>query len=340
MKIELLSEDKEKLLAIVKKSSDKKISDRIRIIILLSDGFSINELSKIFFHPPQTIREWIERYKDRKSIDSWFEDDYVPYEGKLTQEELNKVENFVNNNIITDCKEVIEYIKKEFNKIFTPSGMAILLKRLNFTYKDVRIIPGQKPDIKEQEEFIKSYEELKENLKENEVILFADGCHPQHNTVTGKCWIKIGEEKTIESNTGRQRINIQGAYDPINQDVIIKDYKTINAESIIDFIKTLLKKYPNCMIHIILDNAKYQKNKKIAEYIKDKKVKLIFLPTYAPNLNLIERLWKFGKKNVIINKYYSKFKEFKNTLLDFYNSLEDKKDQLAKFIGQRLHLIT
>ena len=50
------------------------------------------------------------------------------------------------------------------------------------------------------------------NLKEDEVLLFLDGVHPQHNTKCSRAWIKIGEEKQIKSNSGRRRLNISGAY--------------------------------------------------------------------------------------------------------------------------------
>ena len=85
-----------------------------------------------------------------------------------------------------------------------------------------------KIDPEKQAQFKSAYDEFKKNLKEDEVLLFLDGVHPQHNTKCSRAWIKIGEQKQIKSNSGRRRLNISGAYDPISQDILVREDKTIN----------------------------------------------------------------------------------------------------------------
>jgi transposase len=72
-------------------------------------------------------------------------------------------------------------------------------------------------------------------------------------------------------------------------------------------------------ISIFLDNARYQVCKAVTEKAVSLNIELMFLPSYSPNLNLIERLWKWVKKDCLNCKYYSKFCEFK-TAID--NSLD------------------
>ena len=65
-------------------------------------------------------------------------------------------------------------------------------------------------------------------------------------------------------------------------------------------------------ITVILDNARYYRSKVVAEYLQNSRIELMFLPPYSPNLNLIERFWKFFKKQVLYNQYYGTFRQFKS----------------------------
>ncbi len=78
----------------------------------------------------------------------------------------------------------------------------------------------------------------------------------------------------------------------------------------------------------------------MAEYLKNSKITLIFLPAYSPNLNLIERLWKFMKKIVINNKYYEKPKEFRRKLLDFFENIQIYKKELESLITNNFQIIS
>ena len=92
-------------------------------------------------------------------------------------------------------------------------------------YVQANLIPA-KINFQKQAEFKEAYDEFKDNLKEDEALLFLDGVHPQHNTACSHAWIKIGEEKQIKSNSGRQRLNISGAYNPLTQDILVREDKS------------------------------------------------------------------------------------------------------------------
>jgi transposase len=66
---------------------------------------------------------------------------------------------------------------------------------------------------------------------------------------------------------------------------------------------------------------------------------LIFLPTYSPNLNLIERLWKVMNKAVLYNRYYEKFAHFKKAIMDFFQNIKDYKDEIQRILTFKLHLV-
>ena len=121
-----------------------------------------------------------------------------------------------------------------------------------------------------------------------------DATHPQHNPIPTYGWILKGQEKTIPTNTGRKRININGALDTVNMDVVIQVSENVNAESTIKLFQLLEKQNPEVeKIYVIADNARYYRAKAVKEYLETSKIVIVFLPTYAPNLNLIERFWMF-----------------------------------------------
>ena len=67
-------------------------------------------------------------------------------------------------------------------------------------------------------------------------------------------------------------------------------------------------------VTLVLDNASYQRCKLVQALAKSLSIELMFLPSYSPNLNLIERLWKFVKKQVLYTKYYHDFASFKTAI--------------------------
>ena len=92
-------------------------------------------------------------------------------------------------------------------------------------------------------------------------------------------------------------------------------------------------------IYIIVDNARYYKNAALQDYLKDSKIEQIFLPPYSPNLNLIERVWKFMKKKVINNKYYEKSAEFKQKIFEFFSNIKSYKKELDSLITYNFQIL-
>ncbi len=91
-------------------------------------------------------------------------------------------------------------------------------------------------------------------------------------------------------------------------------------------------------LFVISDNAKYYRSKLVAEYLsRNKRIKLIFLPSYSPNLNLIERLWKFYKKEILYDTYYEKFIDFKNATIAFFENIEIHKEQLLSLLKDNFY---
>jgi transposase len=339
MELPLSNSDLLLLIKLHKTEKVKKNADRIKAIILFDKGYTQKQIADILLINENTITNWLKKFHSSRNIAHFLEDNYLPYQGKLTCKQLKKVKTYINENIITDSKQIISYIEKEFRISYSTSGIQYLLKSLGFTYKQLTLFPS-KADTEKQKRFEEEYIALQHSIGANDVILFMDGVHPQHNTRASKAWIQTGSEKYIKTNTGRKRINLNGIYNPKNQDVIIREDEAINSESNIQLFETVKERYKNAeCIYIIVDNARYNRSKRLKQYLKNSTIKLIYLPPYSPNLNLIERLWKFMRKKVINTTYYAEFKTFRQAILDFFNSIEQYKNELKQFIGQKFHML-
>jgi transposase len=167
-----------------------------------------------------------------------------------------------------------------------------------------------------------------------------DAVHPQHNTHTLKAWLRKGKPSYILTNSGRNRLNINGLYNPKTQEVIVTYHETINAQAVIrTFEKLKIAHADKESIYVFADNAKYYVSTVLKEYLaQNLQIKLIHLPPYSPNLNFIERLWKYLRKEVINSNYYEKFEQFSLAIEQFFDNIQHKADEIAQFIGNKFRL--
>lgn len=296
---------------------DKRICDRIKAVLLYDKGWSIKQIAEALLISEDTIRNYVEDYKNLKKL--------KPESGgsveKLSHEQALFLEKHLENHTYLYTKDIAAYVESIFKIHYTIHGMRNWLQRHGFSYKKPAIVPG-KANKEEQTKWIDEYQKLKQTLSVDETIGFIDGVHPTHNVQPAYGWIKKGVRKEIPANCGRSRLNLSGMIDVISHKVIIQNDEMLNADSIISFFKKIEDEYTDkSKIHLFCDNAKYYKNKKIKEFLKTSKIKLHFLPSYSPNLNPIERLWKFMKEKVIYNTYYPEFEDFKQAIFGFFRGL-------------------
>lgn len=116
----------------------------------------------------------------------------------------------------------------------------------------------------------------------------------------------------IRAPAGRQRFNVLGALNAITHELITVTNTTyINAESVCELLRRLEALGLGVPITLVLDNARYQKCRLVQDLAATLNIELLYLPPYSPNLNLIERLWKFVKRKCLYSIYYENFQTFK-----------------------------
>lgn len=127
------------------------------------------------------------------------------------------------------------------------------------------------------------------------------------------CFVRV----FIKAPSGRQRFNVLGALDALTlQLVTVSNDSYINAHSVCDLLLKLRLLFPDDPLTLVLDNARYQRCRLVMDVAVRLEIELLFLPPYSPNLNLIERLWKFVKKECLATQYYASFAPFKQAIID------------------------
>jgi len=143
----------------------------------------------------------------------------------------------------------------------------------------------------------------------------------------------------IKTYSGRKRYNVLGALNFISKKVTTVTNDTyITAVEICELLKKIAVEYAGKPIFIVLDNARYQKCGIVQELANQLGINLIYIPPYSPNLNLIERLWKYVKSR-LRTKYYDKFEVFQEKIDSIVNNA-DKKDKalIDRLIGEKVQL--
>jgi len=317
-----------------RKEKYRRFADRIKVIMALDSGESIGDISRILLLDPDTVRNYKKKYQS-EGLEGLCSFEYRGRPPLLTNSEEKELKLELRSRIYLTTQEVIHFIEEAFEITYTKSGVISLLKRLGFSYKKPSLVPG-KADAEAQQDFLTRLEALKQAKSLKDKVYYGDGTHPQHNSMPSHGWLPKGEETPLKSNTGRQRVNLNGVLDSDTLEVIVREETRFNADSTIRFFKQIERANPESEhIYIILDNAGYYKGEKIREYLRTSKIEIVYLPPYSPNLNLIERLWKFFKKQIIYNRYYEKFKDFRKACLSFFH-----KRNLKRFEPELRSLLT
>ena len=322
-----------------RKASHKRYAYRINAVILLGSGWSAVAVSEALLLDPDTLRRYVSLYR-AGGVDKLLKMDYRGSLPQLNAEQQTQLDAHLQDNIYLSVAKIIAYVQQTFNVYYSLTGLTGLLHRMGFAYKKPKIVPG-KADAQAQRAFVKEYEKLKKNKGKHDPIYFMDAVHPQHNTALGYGWIKRGEDKYIKSNTGRRRVNINGAINIETMHTVTRCDETINSESTIALFKQIVRKHRKAeTIYIICDNARYYYSNLVRAFTAASKIVLIFLPPYSPNLNLIERYWKFFKKKVLNNCYYETFEEFKKACKIFFRKRKKYLPELKTLLAENFHVQT
>jgi len=325
-----------------KQERDRRIAERIHCIILYAQGHSLKELKRILFVGIKTLAQWIKTFIKLgiAGLRKW---GYTGQVCHLSDAQWAEVEEELDKGIYHTARQVAEFVKERFGIKYTERGMQALLRRKGYRHIKTRLVPGKSPKPEVQQDFITLYHELKEALGPQDRIYFVDAVHMVHNVRISYVWTKKGCRKRVRSNSGRKRYNVLGAYCAQDGEYVdVRSTGNVNAETVKALVDKIRALHPeaDCLI-FILDNARYQHAQLVQEHLihNTDNVVFWFLPPYCPNLNLIERLWRFLKEEVADDRYHSTFEEFVQAIDKVLDNLGDYADQLKTLMTQKFEIV-
>lgn len=206
----------------------------------------------------------------------------------------------------------------------SPTQVRAFMKRNGLKHLKAGHIPAKANTVKQKEWVKTTLEPAIGQAQKGEChLFFMDASHFILQPFICALWCI--SRLFIKASSGRNRINVLGAVDAISKEVITLCNTTyINAQTIVDFLILIKERYGDRPIKIVLDNARYQHCMFVAGAAKEMGIDLLFLPSYSPNLNIIERLWKFTKKKILYAKYYDTPTKFHLAITGFFNDVSQK----------------
>jgi len=196
----------------------------------------------------------------------------------------------------------------------SPTQVRNWMHRIGLQYRKVGQIPAKADPDKQQEWLSQTFCPAMQEVREGKAhLLFLDSAHFVMGVFLGYVW--SFSRLFIPSSAARKRLNVLGAVDAISKQVTFMTNTTyINAQTVVSFLFQLREKYPPLPLYLVLDNARYQHCQLVKQTAENLRIQLLFLPAYSPNLNLIERLWKWVKKSCLYACFYEDFDSFSNAI--------------------------
>ncbi len=316
MRIELTIKEKEELESQYSKERDRRVADRIKAVLLNAEGWTQKQIAQALRIRYETVQDHLNDYRKNKKLKG----ENGGSESHLPLQQTVELIQHLEVNTYLKVEHICAYVQHVYGVGFTVSGMTKWLTRNKFSFKKPKGTPA-KADPDKQATFIKYYEDLMNTLPEDEPVEFLDAVHPTMATKITYGWIRQGKknDKLIKTTASRSRLNLLGSLNLESMEIAIATHETIDSKAMEKHFASLRKKYPKApKIHQILDNGPYNRSQETKEAAKKYGILLHYLPTYSPNLNPIERVWKVLNEFTRNNRVFTTVSEFKTAIFKFF----------------------
>ena len=308
----------------------RRVRTRLLVVNLYINGIEKASIAKIHCISTKSVDKYIKTY-EANGVNKLLERN--PYRPKSELDHYkDEIKKDLEENPCATINECVERIQKLTGLKRSPTQVTVFMKKMGFKHLKTGQIPSKANPIKQREFLEKDLEpKLEEARAGKRKIFFVDAAHFVMGVYLTCLWSI--SRIFVRSSSGRQRYNVLGALDPISQELItITNDAYINSDSVCELLRKTYEMYKNISIKItmVMDNARYQRCQKVIDLAEELEIELLFLPTYSPNLNLIERLWKLVKKECLYAQYYEKFDKFKENIEECLREVNGKHKEKIK----------
>lgn len=302
-----------------------RVRQRCDVVYLKALGFSHREIGDITRLSQPTVRNYLKLYQ-AGGLEKLKELNFYRPVSEL-EAHREKIKADFEAQLPATINEAVHRIEKLTGIRRSPTQVREFLKRLGMKCLKVGQVPA-KADPQAQQTFLE--EKLEPRLEEarqgKRHVFFVDAAHFVMRPFLGFLWCFA--RQFVKAPAGRHRFNVLGALHATTlQIVTVTNDSYINSFSVAKLMCQLAVEFRDLPITLVMDNARYQRCRFIRDLATALGIEILFLPPYSPNLNLIERLWKFVKKKCLYSKYYETFPEFKQAISDCITDANGKYQQ-------------
>lgn len=305
---------------------DPRAQKKMEVVYLYSQQLPPDQIARLCRVSPRTISRYLQQYQQdgiealKRSAYAGKVSDLAPHQGSL--------KDYFEQHPPHTIKQAQAAIEEQTGIRRGETQVRQFLKGLGFKRLRCAGVPGKalSPDKqREQRQF--HDEKLQLRLEEAERglrrVLFVDASHFVFGTFLGYLWCLL--RKYLPTPSGRKRYNVLGALDFVTKEMTtLCNTGYVTATTVCELLHRLLERYPGQALTLVLDNARYQHCALVTDLAKSLGIELLFLPSYSPNLNLIERVWKFVKAQCLRGEYYETFEQFRQAIDNTLEQLPKK----------------
>ncbi len=315
---------------------DPHVRRKMTVLALRHNGYSQLQCAQIAGVSERTVRRYLTMFQSN-GLHTLCANRYHGRPSCLEPHRQALKEEFAKHPPWT-VAQAKQRIEEKCNVVLAPTQVRAFLHANDFEWRKIAALPVPpnvpiEKHVAVQKEFVaKKLEPVLEAAKADQGhVFFVDAAH----FVLGAflCCIWSMTRLFIRSSSGRQRFNVLGAWNAVtHQFVSICNTTVVNSDTFCELLTKIASLGLIGAITLVLDNARYQHCEKCMAKAKELGITLLFLPAYSPNLNLIERIWKFVKKECLYGRHFSSFKEFRtrieNCIAEFDTTHKSKLDSL------------
>lgn len=291
---------------------DPRVQLKMEVLYLKSHGLAHPEIARLTCVSERTLTRYLHDYR-AGGIEALKEPGAGGSTSQLASHEARLQDHFAQHPPHT-IKQAQADIQRLTGIRRGETQVRAFLKHLGFKRRCSMAVPKHALDPakhQEQRQFLD--EKLQPQLDQAEAghrkVFFVDASHFVFGAFVGYLWCLV--RLVLPTPSGRQRLSVLGALDFVTKEMVtISTHSSITATTVCELIQTLVAQHPGIPLTLVLDNARYQRCRLVQSLAASLGVRLEFLPSYSPNLNLIERVWKFVKKECLSSHYYANFEEF------------------------------
>src|SRR3954454_7319267 len=320
---------------------DRRIYQRLSAVLWSGEGRSREEIADLLGVSTRQVGQWF-RISRNRGLDDLCTLHYQGDPGRLGPSQVGRLKQEIQKGVFHNAEQVRNWIETTFGVTYSPSGVKDLLRRIGASFHKVSGF-FWKADVEEQKKFVRKHRRHKRQAGPGTRRYFVDACHPVWGVgLLYSCWLLVGQRLYVGVGNGRKRLNILGAYCPDDHDYVDLRLtkENITGERFVKLLEKLRAKHPDTEKFILyLDNARYYSKPCVKEWLAaHPQFHLVFLPAYSPNLNLIERLWKFLRKKAL-NRWHETFEEMQAAVAEFLDRLGQYREELTTLMTERFAIV-